>query len=124
LRKYQRESVEKRLIESGNRVKDIWRQAALAHGLEIKVSGLPTLAALSFVNGHQAESNTRFTIEMLRRGFLGFRQFKPSFAHDAQALDAYAVAVDQVFAELAADVDCSKLDTPKHHSGFQRLTKE
>lgn len=124
LRKYQRESVEARLIETGNRVKDIWRKAAETQGLEIKVTGLPTLAAFSVVTPHQAEWNTRFTIEMLRRGFLGFRQFKPSFAHDAHALDAYAAATGEVFAELASDVECKKLDTPKHHSGFQRLTKE
>ncbi len=124
LKKYQRESVEKHLIAAGNRVKDIWREAALANDIEIKVTGLPTLAALSFTNTHQAESNTRFTIEMLRRGILGFRQFKPSFAHDAQALDAYALATAQVFSELASDVECKNLDTPKHHSGFQRLTKE
>jgi len=124
LKKYRREQVEKRLIETGNRVKGIWHEAAQSHGLEVKVTGLPTLAALSFVISHQTEWNTRFTIEMLRRGFLGFRQFKPSFAHDNYALDAYAVAVNNVFAELASDVEGKKLDTPKHHSGFQRLTKE
>lgn len=124
LKKYQRESVEKSLIRTGNYVKNIWREAAKSQGLEIKVTGLPTLAAFSFVTPIQSELNTRFTIEMLRRGFLGFRQFKPSFAHDAHALDVYATAVDEVFAELASDAGCKKLDTPKQHSGFQRLTKE
>lgn len=124
LKKYRREKVDAHIIAHGNRVKDIWREAAQANGLEIKVSGLPTLASFSFVAGNQVELNTRFTIELLRRGFLGFRQFKSSWAHDAQALNAYAVAVGEVFAELAADKGCAKLDTPKHHSGFQRLTKE
>ena len=124
LKKYQREQVEKKIINTGNRVKEIWLESASANGLNLKITGLPTLAAMSFVTPNATEWNTRFTIEMLKRGFLGFRQFKPSFAHDAHSLDVYASAVGEVFSELAADVTCAKLDTPKHHSGFQRLTKE
>lgn len=124
LKKYIRESVENHLIETGNQVKDIWRNTAKATGLKINVTGLPTLAAFSFMSKNQAELNTRFTIEMLQRGILGFRQFKPSFAHDEAALSTYTKAVDAVFREIASNIDCSKLDTPIHHSGFQRLTKE
>lgn len=124
LKKYQREQVEKKIINTGNRVKEIWLNSALANGLDLKITGLPTLAAMSFVTPNATEWNTRFTIEMLKRGFLGFRQFKPSFAHDAHSLDVYASAVGEVFSELASDATCAKLDTPPHHSGFQRLTKE
>jgi glutamate-1-semialdehyde 2,1-aminomutase len=124
LRKYQRESAEKHLIACGTRVKDIWRQAAAAAGLEIGVSGLPSLASMAFKARHPMGMNTRFTIEMLKEGFLGFRQFKPSLAHDDAALKAYEGAVGRVFDKLAADLECTELDTPKHHSGFQRLTKE
>lgn len=124
LKKYQRESVEKHLIATGNRVKDIWRKAALAKGLEVNVTGLPSLAAFAFKARHPMGMNTRFTIEMLQEGFLGFRQFKPSLAHGAEALDRYETAVSKVFATLAGDLECTGLDTPKHHVGFQRLTKE
>ena len=124
LKKYQRESVEQHIIACGNKVKDIWRDASHANGLEIKVTGLPALAAFDLATDKQAEWNTYFTIEMLKEGFLGFRQFKASFAHDDEALSSYAVAVQRVFARLAADPQCTALDTPKHHSGFQRLTKE
>ena len=68
--------------------------------------------------------NTRFTIEMLKQGFLGFRQFKPAQAHSQSELNQYAVAVNKVFDIIAADPDCLALDTADHHSGFQRLTKE
>lgn len=124
LKKYQRESVAQHIVVCGNKVKDIWRNAAQTNGVEIKVSGLPTLAAFGFVAENQADWNTRFTIEMLKEGFLGFRQFKASLAHDDEALSCYAQAVNRVFASLAADPQCTALDTPKHHSGFQRLTKE
>ena len=124
LRKYQRLGVEKHLIETGNRVKQIWRTAGEAFGLDINVTGLPTLAAFSFKSPNASALNTQFTIEMLKRGFLAFRQFRPSLAHHAADLDSYKVAVDEVFALLAADPTVSQLDTPVHHAGFQRLTRE
>lgn len=124
LKKYQREKVEKHLIATGNQVKDIWRQAALNNGLEVNVTGLPSLAAFAFKARHPMGMNTRFTIEMLKEGFLGFRQFKPSFAHGQEELRRYQSAVDKIFPMLAADLECAELSTPKHHAGFQRLTKE
>ena len=124
LRKYQREAVAQHIITCGNKVKDIWRNAAQANGIQVRISGLPTLAAFAFETDNPAEWNTRFTINMLREGFLGFRQFKPSLAHDDEAVSLYAIAVEQVFSRFAEDPQCTALDTPAHHSGFQRLTKE
>jgi glutamate-1-semialdehyde aminotransferase len=123
LRKYQRLGVEKHLIDTGNKVKQIWRGAGEAHGLEINVTGLPSLAAFTLKSPNAIALNTRFTIELLRRGFLGFRQFKPSLAHQSADLSQYQNAVDEVFALIAADPALS-IDTPLAHSGFQRLTKE
>jgi len=124
LRKYQREKAEKHLIANGNRVKEIWRKAAQETGLEINVTGLPTLPTFGFKAKHPMGMNTRFTIEMLKEGFLGFRQFRPSLAHTNEVLDLYESAVGKIFRTLADDLECLKLDTPKHHAGFQRLTKE
>jgi glutamate-1-semialdehyde aminotransferase len=124
LKKYKRLGVEKQLIETGNRIKTIWTTAAKVHGLAIDVTGLPTLAAFAFNSPKPAQLNTRFTIEMLTRGFLAFRQCKASFAHQAADLDNYEKAINAVFGLLAADPTASRLDTPVHHSGFQRLTKE
>lgn len=124
LKKYQRLKAEKHLIAAGERVKAIWRTAAKEAGLDIQISGLPTLAAFAFQSFDPIEMNTRFTIEMLKEGFLGFRQFKPSLAHDDEALVAYQAAVNRIFMKLADDRACDDLDTPKHHVGFQRLTKE
>ena len=124
LKKYQRESVEQHIIASGKMVKDIWQSCALATGLELNVTGLPSLAAFTFKARHPMGMNTRFTIEMLQEGFLGFRQFKPSLAHQGEDLALYSSAVSRVFAKLSVDPECKELDTPKHHAGFQRLTKE
>lgn len=124
LRKYQRLGVEKHLIDTGNQVKQIWRGAAEAHRLKIKVTGLPSLAAFAFDSPNAMALNTRFTIEMLRCGFLGFRQFKPSLAHQPADLSQYQSAVIEVFALIAADPAAVSLDTPIAHTGFHRLSKE
>lgn len=124
LKKYQREKVEVHIIKAGNRIKNIWLNAAKQSKLDVRVTGLPTLAAFSFNERHPIGMNTRFTIEMLKEGFLGFRQFKPSFAHCDADLDSYEISAKRVFEMLANDLECRELDTPKHHSGFQRLTKE
>jgi glutamate-1-semialdehyde aminotransferase len=124
LRKYRRLSAETKLIASGSCVKQIWRETADGFNLKIKVSGLPTLAAFSFEGVNGPTMNTYYTVAMLQRGILGFRQFKPSLAHEQADLERYRKAVEEVFAELAADPKCASLDTPVHHAGFQRLTKE
>jgi glutamate-1-semialdehyde aminotransferase len=124
LRKYLRLQVEQHLIYAGNRVKQIWRTAAEANDLAINVTGLPSLAGFGFKRPNAIALNTCFTIEMLKRGFLGFRQFKPSLAHHLADIDQYREAVAEVFNLIAADPDAYHLETPIHHSGFQRLTKE
>jgi glutamate-1-semialdehyde 2,1-aminomutase len=124
LRKYQREQADRRLIATGEQTKRIWHAAADQAGLAITVSGLPTLAAFGFQHPQAVAMNTRFTIEMLRRGFLGFRQFKASLAHGPAEMDTYANACHEVFVLLATLPAESLLQTPSHHSGFQRLTKE
>jgi glutamate-1-semialdehyde aminotransferase len=124
LRKYQRTGTDRHIIELGDQVKRIWSASAERAGLAIGVSGLPSLAAFAFQHPQAVALNTRFTIEMLQRGFLGFRQFKASAAHGTAELDAYAKACDDVFAVLAGLSDTELLETPPHHSGFQRLTKE
>jgi glutamate-1-semialdehyde 2,1-aminomutase len=124
IRKYRAVQAEKKIIELGNSVKRVWTEAAAKHDLAVNISGLPTLAACAFRSDKAQGMNTRFTIEMLQRGILGFRQFKASWAHNEADIATYATAVDEVFAILASDPQCRQLDTPVHHSGFQRLTKE
>lgn len=124
LRKYQREQAHTRLIDIGSRCQRLWAAAADRAGLAITVSGLPTLAAFSFAHPQAVALNTRYTIEMLQRGILGFRQFKPSLAHGEAELARYEQACDEVFGLLATLHGEALLQTPPHHSGFQRLTRE
>ena len=124
IKKYIREKVEKHLINIGTLVKEIWETEAKKNNINLNISGLPSLASFSFEEKNFQELNTFFTVEMLKYGFLGFRQFKPSFAHDEKLLPDYRQAVSKIFNEINSGNYLKILDTPIHHSGFKRLTKE
>lgn len=124
IKKYKKNKVNQKIIASGKKVKKIWIENAKSNGLNIKVSGLPSLASFSFDYEKQTEMNTIFTIEMLKEGFLGFRQFKPSLAHTDREIYKYNKAVKKVFKIISQDLECENLISPKHHLGFKRLTKE
>jgi len=124
IRKYMQRQVDKHIIDIGNRVKQIWIEKARKHDLPIHVSGLPSLCHMAFDDQVQQEFATYFTIGMLELGFLGYRQFKPSFAHTSAEIDAYGQTVDTIFDELARSTPGKILKTPIAHTGFTRLTKE
>ncbi len=124
LKKYKHTNADKHIISTGNKVKDIWNEASNLYKSEINISGLPSLASFSFKNEDTNMLNTFFTIEMLKRGILGFRQFKPSLAHTDKELKLYKKAVNEIF-ELMASTSQEQMSAYKpHHSGFKRLTKE
>ena len=108
----------------GEQTKTIWRDAAEMSGVSIDVTGLPSLVAFGFNSKKSQELNTRFVIEMLQRGFLGFRQFKPSLAHSSDELKQYAQAVNEVFQLIKGLPDDQMISSPVAHTGFHRLTKE
>jgi glutamate-1-semialdehyde 2,1-aminomutase len=63
---------------------------------------------------------------MLDRGYLAYNQFKPSFAHTREHVEAYLAAVDDVFsvlAKAAGQPDLrARLRGPVAQRGFYRLT--
>ena len=124
LKKYQSTQADKHITDIGEKTKTIWRDAAVKTGLSITVTGLPSLVAFAFNSDKSQELNTRFVIEMLRRGFLGFRQFKPSLAHGKAELAQYAIAVHEVFKLIKDSPNSEILSSPVAHTGFYRLTKE
>jgi glutamate-1-semialdehyde aminotransferase len=124
IKKYISKNVAEHIIKIGNDVKSVWSKMAENHRLSINVSGLPTLAAFSFTNENNQAMMTLFTIEMLKKGFLGFRQFKSSFAHTSDDISKYEKAVDDVFQKISITSIDELLSTPVAHSGLYRLTKE
>ena len=124
LKKYQQTHTEQNLIEIGTNTKKIWQDAAVNAGIEIEISGLPSLASFEFKYEHAKELNTRFVIEMLQRGFLGFRQFKPSLAHGVNEINKYEKAIIDIFQLLIDLPDDQIISSSITHTNFHRLTRE
>ena len=124
INKYQRENVDQHIKNIGKQVQNLWFDCAKKMDVEIQVSGVPTLAAFQFSGPDSIRLNTVFTRECLQYGVLGFRQFKASYAHSVADLAIYKDVLDAVFNHIANNEDAKNIDTPDHHSGFRRLTKE
>lgn len=67
---------------------------------------------------------TIFCIEMMKKGFLAYKQFKPSLAHKDKHIKAYSKAVLEVFQEIRNDPECIRMEGEPHQVGFKRLTRE
>lgn len=124
INKYISNNVVDQIIKTGNKIKGIWENSAARYDLSINISGLPTLGSFSFNYKNNQSIMTFFTIAMLERGFLAFRQFKPSYAHSEEDIKLYSQAVDEVF-EIISKKDIDQLlESPVAHMGFSRLTSE
>ena len=124
IKKYQKKKVYKHIIKLGEEIKNIWKEASKKFNVGISVSGLPSLASFSFNTNDKNFYNTIFTVEMLKRGILWFRQFKPSYSHGLKEIQIYKKSVNEIFEILSGDLNSYNKGFKNHHEGFKRLTKE
>ena len=97
IEKFELNNVSNSLISNGKKVKSIWADAAKQNNLSIKISGLDSLPSFTFVSKDSLEHSTVYCIEMLKRNMLGFRQFKPSYAHDEKVIQRYKKNTFEIF---------------------------
>ncbi|MCC6290748.1 aminotransferase class III-fold pyridoxal phosphate-dependent enzyme [Candidatus Nomurabacteria bacterium] len=126
LKKMKKLNVSRRLKEVGERVLEIWINAATRHNLAIATGGLPPLRSFSFKYGEDSQAlKTLFVQEMLQRGFLATNMLFASYAHTDIFLDKYEKAIDRVFAYIKDTLDTGtlkkRLRSPVAHTGFSRL---
>jgi glutamate-1-semialdehyde 2,1-aminomutase len=123
--KYQREDVARHLIRIGTMVTEGWQAAAQETGLNLHTHGIATLNHFALEHAEELNLTTLFTQLMLERGYLAHNQFKPSFAHQPEHIEAYLQAVREVFAILAESLKsgdtASRLLGPPARRGFYRL---
>jgi glutamate-1-semialdehyde 2,1-aminomutase len=114
------------ITERGTKMQKGWADLANRHGLEIAISGIPSLSTYSFNGDNALKYKTLLTQEMLKKGFLASTNFYASIAHEDKYFESYFTALDQVYGVIA---DCDKghknvdqlLEGPVCHSGFKRL---
>ena len=103
IEKFVRVDASSHMLALADRVKKAWESAAAKHGLQVHFGGFGPLLHFAFAEDH-AVRIAYFTQEMMRRGFLASGGFYAMYAHTFDQVDRYAVAVDEVFALIAASV--------------------
>ena len=123
---YQKYRVDQVQAHVGQRVEEIWMDAAKQAGVDIRISGILPLAHFDFAYENPLAFKTYFTQEMQKEGFLAGTGLYASYAHTDAVLDQYRDAVGRVFMKIGDIVnkgaDITKhLDGPVCHAGFERL---
>ncbi|MDG1946516.1 MAG: aminotransferase class III-fold pyridoxal phosphate-dependent enzyme [Amylibacter sp.] len=121
--KYQEIEAAKKINLMGSAMKNIWKNAFETYDLDCSVSGIDSLPAFKFNDPDELKFYNFFVSEMLNKGVLAFRQFKPSTAHSSEDLELYSRCLDETlekYNNLNRDV---KSYAPVQ-TGFHRLTKE
>ena len=114
------------ITEKGKKMQEGWQKIAKENGLDILISGIPSLSTYSFNYVDALKYKTLITQEMLKRGFLASTNFYASTAHEDVYFDRYFDNLNEVYKTISECVQCSKdintlLEGPVCHSGFKRL---
>lgn len=125
IRKHRRVKAGKHLVKIGESVQKGWKACADRRGLSIHVGGIPPLSHFSFDGEDGASLKALFIQLMLERGFLASTSFYSMYAHSKEHVEAYLLAVDEVFGVMA-DARSSNavgkiLKGMPSASGFKRL---
>jgi glutamate-1-semialdehyde 2,1-aminomutase len=128
IQKHIRLNLQHVLAENGQRIREIWSQAAVQAGLKIKISGMLPLPAFSFDYPESLACKTFFCQRLLELGYLASNVVYVTYSHTPALLAGYKVAVTAVFQEIAVLLRQgngsleARLQGPLCHTGFSRLT--
>jgi glutamate-1-semialdehyde aminotransferase len=126
LKKMKEVDVVGHLTRIGSLLKASWRDLAQKHRLEIEIVGHDPLPGFRFVHPDSLALETLLTIRMLEAGYLATTNASVTVAHEPHHIEAYARALDPVFAELKEATEKEdvreRVRGPVKSSGFARLT--
>lgn len=126
IEEYQKHRVWEKQIAYGKYVKQGWLKMADEYDLPIDIGGIDPLAHFSFAVNDFLVYKTFITQEMLKRGYIASNSFYTSYAHSIEIIDAYLIALGEVFSMIQSITAKGKkvgdhLEGPVCQSGFQRL---
>jgi len=110
----------------GNTMRTVLSKLASLHGIDISISGIPSLSTYSFNYEDGLKYKTLLTQEMLKKGFLASTNFYASVAHEDYLIEQYSESLNEVYLVIKdcinqkSNVD-DLLNGPVCHSGFKRL---
>ena len=114
------------ITEIGSKMQKGWIELAENHGLDISVSGIPSLSTYSFKSQNALKYKTLITQEMLKKGFLASTNFYACTEHHDTYFVSYFDVLNNIYKTIS---ECEKgninidslLEGPVCHSGFKRL---
>lgn len=114
------------LMRYGNMVNAGWHRAAEAARLDIRITGIPPLTHLTFCNEWPLESQTLYTQEMLKKGYLVGSAIYTTLAYSEELIDRFIQDTGVVFKTIcnaiATNDIAQQLDGVVINPGFKRLT--
>lgn len=121
--KYVSRNVGEHISRIGAAVQEIWQSEGAASQFDLEVAGIPSLPAFSFLGEATPALDSLFVTLMLEEGILGFRQFKPSLAHNDTHVERYAKAFKAVLKKMSMYSSSQLRAVEPSHRGFYRLTR-
>ena len=113
------------LIDYGNQVTDAWEESAIKNNINIKVTGIPPLRYFTFVNDNPEETQTYYTQEMLKKGFLAGSSVYATNAYSNRIIRKYKESMMGIFDKInyynSKGNLIEKLEGPVIEKGFKRL---
>ena len=103
IEEFEKNNVQRHLIDMGAQVQTGWREFANRQGLDLKVFGIPPLSKFKFGRHHE-RSMTIFVEHMLANDILAGDQFYPTMAHTQEHIDQYLSLVNAAFALISQEV--------------------
>lgn len=121
----ERDNVYENLVKYGNQINEVWQKSSEKAGLEIHISGISPLTHISFKNSLPMESQTFYTQEMLKRGYLLGASIYPTNAYTDSIIDEFGRNTAEIFLLLSEYLKngslLDKLEGPVIETGFKRL---
>jgi len=122
---FERDKVHLNLLKYGIMINEVWIKAAEVANLDIHISGIPQLTHITFKNSLPMESQTFYTQEMLKRGYLLGASVYPTNAYNESIIDEFGKHTAEVFLLLSEYIEngtlLEKLEGPIIETGFKRL---
>jgi glutamate-1-semialdehyde 2,1-aminomutase len=113
------------ITKTGQGISVGWERLAQKYGIQISVSGLPSMTGFSILGPRALAYKTLITQEMLSKGYLASTGIYVCTEHTPDIVNAYFEALDPVFGLIA---ECENgrdigplLKGPICHGGFKRL---
>ena len=114
-----------KISEMGNYISNGWTSIAKEYGLDIVISGIPSMKGFSFTSSNALAYKTLITQEMFAKGYLAGNSVYVCTEHTKKLVDTYFEALSPIFgliAECENGRDIGKLlKGPICHGGFKRL---